>query len=67
MKIILKNFSKISFIRRELNKGLTNTIGNRYESQMNYRKDYYDYNRLNLNLIDDKITQEEKNENKNVK
>ena len=56
----MKNFAKISFVKRELNKATSNTIGNRFESQMNYRKDHYDYNRLYYSLLDHKLSKEEK-------
>jgi hypothetical protein len=60
IKVVRKFSKKVSFVQRELNKFNTNSIGNAFQSQMHWRKDYYDYDRLYYNLLDQKLAKEEK-------
>jgi hypothetical protein len=59
LKISKKFCSKVSFVQKELNKFNKNTIGNAYQTQMYFRRDYYDYDRLYYNLLDSKLAKQE--------
>jgi hypothetical protein len=61
LKVCKKLFGeKNSFVLKELNKYNSNNIGNAFQSQMHWKKDYYDYDRLYYNMLDHKLAKQKK-------